>query len=82
MCNCREKKGFALVLSKAVAFEKSSGKEAAIFSVGEAISFTDKSNINKVDDICCYFTTDNVEHKIVKAKKKSTKKKLSPKKED
>lgn len=66
MCNCREKKGYALALSQALSFERSTGKQAAIFSKNDILSFTDKANINKVEGICCYYTTDNKEHKVVK----------------
>lgn len=65
MCKCTEKKGFSQVLSKAVQFEQMTGKEAAIFAVGEIPSFTDKANINDVQGICCYYTTDLQEHKLV-----------------
>ncbi len=74
MCNCKSKKGFNLVMSKAVAFESKTSREAAVFVKNDRVSFTERSHINKVEGICCYFTTDNVEHQIEKPKKRQRKK--------
>ena len=81
MCNCIKKKEFETALFQAIAFERASKKEAAIFMKDGVISFTDKSNIDKIEGICCYSTTDRVEHKIVVAKvaKKAPKKKKAVK---
>lgn len=73
-CNCKDIEGFDKALINAIKFEKATGKEAAIFKVGSTVSFTDKKNIKKVKDICCYYTTDKVEHKIPKPKKRVVKK--------
>lgn len=68
-CNCKEIKGFDLALINAISFERTTGKKAAIISVGGIASFTDLANVKKVQGICCYYTTDNVEHKIPRRKK-------------
>lgn len=66
-CNCKELEGFDLVMFKAKSYEAKTGKKAAVFIVGKKVpSFTDLENISKVENICCYFTTDGVEHEIVK----------------
>lgn len=69
-CNCKEKIGFPLALSNAKKFEVKTGKTAAIFMVNDVISFTDKKNIRKVKEICCYYTTNGKEHKISGRKKR------------
>lgn len=78
-CNCRDMKGFDLTMFKAKSFENKTGKQAAIFIKGETVSFTDLSNIGKVEGICCYFTTDNVEHEIVKEIEVVEAKEIKPK---
>ena len=66
-CNCKEMEGFELVMFKAKSYEQKTGKKAAVFVVNKKTpSFTDLSNVNSVDGICCYFTTDGVEHDIIK----------------
>jgi hypothetical protein len=60
--------GFELVMSNAKAYETRTGKKAAVFVVNKTTpSFTDLSNVSKVVGICCYFTTDGVEHELEKA---------------
>lgn len=69
-CNCKEMKGFDLTMFKARAYEQKNKKQAAVFVINEkTVSFTDLSNIEKVSGICCYFTTDGVEHEIKVSKK-------------
>lgn len=66
-CNCKQMEGFDLVMFKAKSYENKTGKKAAVFIVDKKTpSFTDLSNIDKVQNICCYFTTDGIEHDIVK----------------
>ena len=66
-CNCKEMEGFALVMFKARSFEEKTGKKAAVFVVNKTTpSFTELENVNNVEGICCYFTTDGVEHKLEK----------------
>ena len=66
-CNCKELEGFDLVMFKAKSYEIKTGKKAAVFVVNKTTpSFTDLSEVSKVNNICCYFTTDGIEHQIVK----------------
>ena len=70
-CNCKQMKGFDLVMFKAKSYESKTGNKAAVFIVNKTTpSFTDLKNVNKVADICCYFTTDGVEHPIKKTYRK------------
>lgn len=73
-CNCKKIEGFDAVLGKAILFEKNTGKTAAIINVRGVASFTDLTNVQKVKGICCYYTTDRTEHKIVRPRKKTVKK--------
>ena len=66
MCNCRNKVGFDLAMSQASKFESNSNRKAAVFVRDGKPSFTEESNINKIEGICCYFTTDGIEHQIIK----------------
>ena len=64
--------GFDLAMFKAQQFERKTNKKAAVFVVNEkTASFTDLSNIDKVEGICCYFTTDGKEHEIEKTVEKT-----------
>lgn len=73
-CNCKNMKGFDLVIYKAKQYESSTGKKAAVFVVDKkTLSFTDLSNVKKVQGICCYFTTDGIEHELPKPKVKTKK---------
>ena len=74
-CNCKEIKGFDKAIIDGSAFERNTKKQAAIISIGGIASFTDLANVKKIKDICCYYTTDRVEHKIVRPKKRKTTKK-------
>lgn len=76
-CKCQDLKGFELIMFNAKDYEQRTNRKTAVFVVGkETLSFTELANIDKVDGICCYFTTDGVEHKITKPKtEKKTKKK-------
>lgn len=66
-CNCKEMEGFDLVMFKAKSYETKTGKKAAVFIINKKTpSFTGLSGIGKVEGICCYFTTDGVEHKVEK----------------
>lgn len=66
-CNCKEMKGFDLVMFKAKQFELKTGKKAAVFIVNKKTpSFTELNNIFNVEGICCYFTTDGEEHLFIK----------------
>lgn len=66
-CNCKELEGFDLVMFKAKSYEIKTGKKAAVFVVNKTTpSFTDLIEVSKVNNICCYFTTDGIEHEIVK----------------
>lgn len=57
--------GFDLVMFKSVKFEERTGQKAAVFVVDKKMpSFTDLRNIEKVEGICCYFTTDGKEHDL------------------
>ena len=74
-CNCKKAEGFDLVMMNAKIYENQTGKKAAVFIVNKTTpSFTDLKNIKKVDGICCYFTTDAIEHEIVKPLSRKTKK--------
>ena len=73
-CNCKEIEGFDAVLLKAIGYEKNTRNKAAIIKINNVASFTDLSNVKKVKGICCYYTTDRVEHKIPKTIKKVSKK--------
>ncbi len=74
-CNCKEIKGFKKAIIDGSAFERNTGKKAAIISILGVASFTDLANVKKIKTICCYYTTDGVKHKIVRPKKRKTTKK-------
>lgn len=66
MCNCTNKPAFTMQMANATRIEKLTGKPQAVYTNG-GIFFGELKAVKKLN-ICCYYTTDGKEHKIVKKK--------------
>lgn len=67
MCNCTKKPAFTMQMANATRVEKLTGKPQAVYTNGGGIFFGELKAVKKLN-ICCYYTTDGKEHKIVKKK--------------